>query len=201
MYIFDEKRVLSIRYIMKIGGFVLKRYSATTYAILGLLTTHCRTGYDIKRMIDTSLSHFWKISYGQIYPSLKLLVEDGLIERHDQTGSTKVERVEYTLTNEGQELLKQWLQEPVEKFSNEKNEVLLRLFLSDEEQTTTTIQQIEKYRAVQYEKLETYELIEHSLRTGPVTTHRKRGLLTLQFGKKMSRAIVEWCDETITELR
>ena len=180
---------------------MLKRYSATTYAILGLLTTHCRTGYDIKRMIDTSLSHFWKISYGQIYPSLKLLVEDGLIERHDQTGSTKVERVEYTLTNEGQKLLKQWLQEPMEKFSNEKNEVLLRLFLSDEKQTTTTIQQIEKYRAVQYEKLETYELIEHSLRTEPVTIHRKRGLLTLDFGKKMSRAIVEWCDETIAQLR
>lgn len=180
---------------------MLKRYSATTYAILGLLTTHCRTGYDIKRMIDTSLSHFWKISYGQIYPSLKQLVEDGLIERHDQTGSNKVERVEYTLTNEGQEKLKQWLQEPVEKFSNEKNEVLLRLFLSDEQETATIIQQIEKYRAVQYEKLETYELIEHSLRTEPMTTNQKRGLLTIAFGKKMSHAIIEWCDETITQLR
>ncbi|HIX44102.1 MAG TPA: hypothetical protein H9983_12605, partial [Candidatus Kurthia intestinigallinarum] len=27
------------------------------------------------------------------------------------------------------------------------------------------------------------------------------GLLTLDFGKKMSRAIVEWCDETIAQLR
>lgn len=53
------------------------KHSDTTYAILGLLTTDCHTGYDIKQMMDTSLNHFWKISYGQIYPTLKKLVEDG----------------------------------------------------------------------------------------------------------------------------
>ncbi len=185
---------------MKIGGFLLKRYNATTYAILGLLTTHCRTGYDIKRMIDTSLSHFWRISYGQIYPSLKLLVEDGLLERHSPTIDHKVERVEYRLTFAGQQALKEWLHEPIEKFSYEKNEVLLRLFLSDDGDTATMIQQIEKYRSVQYERLETYKLLEHSWHMGTVTTQKKRALMTLSFGKKIARTIIEWCDEAIAQL-
>lgn len=196
-----KKRVLSIRYIVKIGGFLLKRYSATTYAVLGLLTTHCRTGYDIKRMIDTSLSHFWKVSYGQIYPSLKLLVEDGLLERHPPTIDHKVERVEYQLTFAGQQALKEWLHEPIEKFSYEKNEVLLRLFLSDDGDTTTMIQQIEKYRSVQYERLETYKLLEHSWHMGTMTTQKKRALMTISFGKKIARTIIEWCDEAIIQLR
>lgn len=185
---------------MKIGGFLLKRYNATTYAILGLLTTHCRTSYDIKRMIDTSLSHFWRISYGQIYPSLKRLVEEGLLERHDLTTYQKVERVEYRLTLAGEQALKQWLHEPVEKFSYEKNEVLLRLFLSDDGDTATMIQQIEKYRSVQYERLETYKLLEHSWHMGTVTTQKKRALMTLSFGKKIARTIIEWCDEAIAQL-
>ena len=56
----------------------LKEYNHTTYAILGILTTDCRSGYAIKQFIDQSLNHFWKISYGQIYPTLKLIVEEEL---------------------------------------------------------------------------------------------------------------------------
>lgn len=49
----------------------------TTYALLGLITAGYRTGYEMKRMIDQSLNHFWKISYGQIYPALRQLTEAG----------------------------------------------------------------------------------------------------------------------------
>lgn len=41
----------------------MARENHSQYAILGLLTADCRTGYSIKQMIDTSLNHFWKISY------------------------------------------------------------------------------------------------------------------------------------------
>ena len=62
-------------------------YNHTTYAILGILTTNCRSGYAIKQLIDRSLNHFWKISYGQIYPTLKRIVDDGLAEVRDSSHS------------------------------------------------------------------------------------------------------------------
>ena len=105
------------------------------------------------------------------------------------------------MTFAGQQALKEWLHEPIEKFSYEKNEVLLRLFLSDDGDTTTMIQQIEKYRSVQYERLETYKLLEHSWHMGTMTTQKKRALMTISFGKKIARTIIEWCDEAIIQLR
>lgn len=38
----------------------MKKYNDTTYAILGILTTDCRSGYEIKQFIDNSLNHFGK---------------------------------------------------------------------------------------------------------------------------------------------
>ena len=75
----------------------MKKYNDTTYALLGILTTEHRSGYDIKQFMDKSLNHFWKISYGQIYPTLKRLTEEGLavVETTSQEG--KPERKEYFL--------------------------------------------------------------------------------------------------------
>ncbi|WP_143522374.1 PadR family transcriptional regulator, partial [Pseudomonas sp. 2822-17] len=63
----------------------MKKCNDTTYAILGILTTECKSGYAIKQLIDQSLYHFWKISYGQIYPTLKVIVQEGLAEVRTST--------------------------------------------------------------------------------------------------------------------
>lgn len=178
----------------------LSHYNPTTYAILGLLTIGCRTGYDMKRMIDTSLAHFWKISYGQIYPTLKKLVEDNLVIREQKLEMKKPERIEYYLTAEGERVLNDWLYQPVEKFPGEKNEVLLRLFLSADIANYVTIQQLEKYRESQIHRLQMYHLIEENLLKKPVNEEQHRELLALDFGKRMANAVLEWCDDTIAKL-
>ena len=48
--------------------------TAATWAVLGLVALP-RSGYDIKRIVDRSIRHFWAASYGQIYPELKRLEE------------------------------------------------------------------------------------------------------------------------------
>ena len=53
--------------------------TAATWAVLGLIALKPRSGYDVKRIIDTSIRHFWAASYGQIYPELKRLEEVGWI--------------------------------------------------------------------------------------------------------------------------
>ncbi|MEJ9314325.1 PadR family transcriptional regulator, partial [Priestia megaterium] len=70
----------------------------TTYAILGLLTTECRTGYEIKQLMDRSLNHFWKISYGQIYPTLQKLVNNELATVNSVAQTDKPDKKEYVIT-------------------------------------------------------------------------------------------------------
>ena len=50
----------------------------TRFALLGLLSWKPMSGYDIKKIVDIGLSHFWNENYGQIYPSLDALVKEGL---------------------------------------------------------------------------------------------------------------------------
>src|SRR3954453_10708149 len=54
--------------------------SSTAYVILGMLSWRPMTGYEIKSLVDKSTRFFWAASYGQIYPELRRLAADGLIE-------------------------------------------------------------------------------------------------------------------------
>ena len=107
----------------------MTNYNDTTYAILGILTTECKSGYAIKQFIDQSLNHFWKISYGQLYPTLKLLVQEELAEVHKSTNPGKPDKNEYYLTSKGRDVLKCWLEQPIKQLPIERNEILLKLFL------------------------------------------------------------------------
>ena len=54
--------------------------NAVTPVILGLLAIGPRSGYEIKATVDRSTRYFWAASYGQIYPELRRLEREGLIE-------------------------------------------------------------------------------------------------------------------------
>ena len=51
----------------------------TARVILGMIALGKQTGYDIKQFVDKSTRHFWAASYGQIYPELRRLEEQGLV--------------------------------------------------------------------------------------------------------------------------
>ncbi len=52
----------------------------TGRVILGMIALGRQTGYDIKQFVDKSTRHFWAASYGQIYPELRRLEEQGLVD-------------------------------------------------------------------------------------------------------------------------
>jgi PadR family transcriptional regulator, regulatory protein AphA len=180
----------------------MKKTNQTKYAILGILTTGCRTGYQIKQMIDNSLNHFWKISYGQIYPALKQLVEDGLATVEDSVQEGKPDKKEYFLTSKGEEELRNWLELPLENIPVAKNEVLLKLFFSRHQENTKTIQFLQHYQSILQERYRTYDGIETIIQTHSLDrADAQYWLFTLDFGKRITAAEIEWCDSTITKLK
>src|SRR5215469_9706703 len=104
--------------------------SNTGYVILGALHQRPRSGYDIKAFADASTRHFWAVSYGQLYPELKKLLDAGLIEAEDQpTGSRQ--RTVYRLTRLGEEALADWVSDAGTRPCEIRDEMLVRLFFSD----------------------------------------------------------------------
>ncbi|MDF2869325.1 MAG: hypothetical protein K0R05_900 [Anaerocolumna sp.] len=61
----------------------------TRYAILGILSIHSGTGYDIKKYCDTVISNFWNENFGHIYPVLNQLLSEGLIQTEESPSPRK----------------------------------------------------------------------------------------------------------------
>ncbi|MFP3916929.1 PadR family transcriptional regulator [Lysinibacillus telephonicus] len=178
----------------------MKNYNDTTYAILGILTTNCRSGYSIKQFIDQSLNHFWKISYGQIYPTLKLIVQEGLAEVHTSSSTGKPDKHEYYLTEKGVETLKNWLEQPIEQLPVERNEVLLKLFFGRFQSREKTISLLENYKQKLESRYQTYVSIEQAIINYPdndTDPDSMYWLLTLDYGKRTTKASIEWCEFTL----
>ncbi|MBO0992696.1 PadR family transcriptional regulator [Bacillus sp. SD088] len=175
----------------------MKKYNHTTYAILGILTTGCRSGYAIKQLIDQSLNHFWKISYGQIYPTLKLIVEEELAVVQTLSERGKPERNEYFLTDKGKAVLKNWLETPIEQIPVERNEVLLKLFFGRHQSKENTLLQLEDYQQKLVERYQLYQNIEKMITSTPHNTEDVTyWLFTLDYGKRVTNAAIDWCDAT-----
>ena len=102
----------------------------TARVILGMLKLGVPTGYDIKKVIDSSTRFFWTASFGQIYPELKRLQKDGLVRSREEPRG-KVKRTVYELTPKGEEALREWLTDSEEVLFEIRDESLLRLFFSD----------------------------------------------------------------------
>ena len=179
----------------------MKKYNHTTFAILGILTTECKSGYAIKQLIDQSLNHFWKISYGQIYPTLKFIVEEGLAEVQTSSVQGKPDRNEYYLTPKGIETLKTWLEQPLEQIPVERNEILLKLFFGRHQSRDSTIHLLDEYKQKLEARLQTYISIEKAISHHQYKDGDSRyWLFTLDYGKRVTTAAIDWCTFTLEQI-
>ncbi len=179
----------------------MSKENKSRYAILGMLSTEPMSGYDIKKAIENSVANFWNESYGQIYPILKQLADTGLTTSHTEKQEGKPERYVYTLTDRGREELLRWLTEPVEH-AVERNELLLKLFFGHEVPVTTSIEHVRQFQRLMIELLEKYTSIiaylnEHCTDSPDIFYSR----ITVSYGLHITRALLQWCDETIELLQ
>ena len=92
----------------------MARTNKTRFAVLGILTNGPMAGYDIKRNYDKGPSHFWREGFGQIYPILRKLTTEGLVEKRVEFHEGKPARKLYELTDKGWQTLREWLAVPPE---------------------------------------------------------------------------------------
>lgn len=168
--------------------------------ILGFLSHEELTGYEIKKRIDTTLRYFWSASYGSIYPTLSDLVHRGLATKRE-AGNSKRNKLIYTITDAGRNYLKEWLALPAQK-DELRYETLLKLFLGNEQGEEQAISHIERFQAkIEGELpylLHSEEILKNYINDD--TTH-KYYLLTVEFGLKVYRTYLEWCEESKKLLR
>jgi PadR family transcriptional regulator AphA len=166
--------------------------SSTAYVILGMLSWRPMTGYEIKSLVDKSTRFFWAASYGQIYPELRRLAADGLIEGKASPQGGRRRNV-YRLTPAGRRELEAWLAVDADVFEL-RDEGLLKLFFAEAAGGRAAIQALDAKRREHERLLARLEEIEARERPDGFAYQ------VLRYGIECNRWQAEWCERTMREL-
>jgi PadR family transcriptional regulator AphA len=177
-----------------------RKAGTTEYAVLGMLALGPGSGYDLKKRIEGSVAHFWRESYGQIYPILSRLAGQGLVDRRLEHQKGKPDRHVYSITGKGLERLGGWLGEPApeERF---RSELLLKLFFGRRRPVGENIRQVERFRQRQQALRRGYAETERAIRRERrAHLDMPYWLMTLRFGQYRANALLRWSEETLETL-
>ena len=112
------------------------------FAILGLLHYQDMHGYRLKTHLERNFGHMWSINYGQIYPNLKRMEEEGLVTKKEVAQAGIPDRKLYSITARGRQAFSAWLASPPERPMLLRDPFLLRfvfLGFGDRDQATEMI--------------------------------------------------------------
>lgn len=176
-----------------------------TFTILGFLNHGSMTGYDLKKVMDNSTQFFWHAELSQIYPTLKRLEKDGLVDVHVTPQEGKPDRKEYSITGRGREELINWLHEPLDQIPATKSPVLLKFFFLGALDRRDVLAQfrcqleIQRAREIRYRQ-ETRKFIEAANNDGGNQIDRVLWELTRQYGEMQTQTSIAWLENSIRQL-
>jgi DNA-binding PadR family transcriptional regulator len=166
-----------------------------------MLSMGFETGYAMKKHVESNLGHYWSESYGQIYPILRQLVDEGLATCTEERRKGRPTRNLYAITRSGRKELREWLAVPTEP-QPQRSELLLKLSLGDRVSFETCQKLIRDYGQQCEHDLSYLSDIESAL-CEPPQKHRDQPywLMTLHHGRAIREAEPTWCGETLEHLR
>ena len=174
------------------------------YAILGFLNYRPLSGYDLKKVFDNSVRHFWPADQSQIYRTLGKLAEQGYVEQEIVRGLDRPDRKEYRITPAGREALRTWLLSPLPS-QDVRIAALIQVFFAGQLADEQAIALFERLAADARAVLAVYNRIPQAAGTddpamGP-PRERFFWQLTLDYGVMSARADLVWLEQVIARLK
>ncbi|MDO5126160.1 MAG: PadR family transcriptional regulator [Eubacteriales bacterium] len=163
------------------------------YVLLGLLSHEPMTGYEMKKRLDTALRFFWGGSYGSIYPTLNQLEKEGKVTKENASENGR-EKISYSITEIGREVLCDWLKKSAEK-DELRYETLLKLFFANEVGFDEALAHVERFEEKCKSELFVLNMLANSLTQCLDEDTHKYYYLTAKFGIQTYTAYLEWCTE------
>jgi PadR family transcriptional regulator AphA len=111
-----------------VGGRPMKDKPATEYALMGVLMSGPKHGYEILQLLETGLGPAWSVSTSQLYVLLKRLEKDGLVSSTLQTQDTRPSKRVFSLMPTAENKFLNWLESPTDHVRDLRIEFLAKLF-------------------------------------------------------------------------
>jgi DNA-binding PadR family transcriptional regulator len=174
------------------------------YAILGFLNYRPMTGYDLKKIFDNSVRHFWPADQAQIYRTLNRLSENGLVDMEIVEQSDRPDRKVYSITEAGKADLLRFLSGPP-PLGEPRSAPLIQVFFAGQLSDEEILAKFEGFAAIMRAILNQYERVPATISPFqeeiPSPREHFFWMLTLDSGVRNMRANLEWAESIIQQIK
>jgi PadR family transcriptional regulator AphA len=174
------------------------------YAILGFLNYQPFSGYDLKKIFDATVRHFWPADQSQIYRTLAQLTEKGCVEMRLVEQSHRPDRKVYHITAVGKKDLARWMlsDPPMEPT---RSAALIQVFFLGRMADKQILAKFEAYTTMTRGILKLYDGLPDQIDEYAKLVDSPREvyfwLSTLDLGKRTMRANLEWAEHVIAQIK
>ncbi len=174
------------------------------FAVLGFLNYHPYTGYDLKKIFDNSVQHFWHADQSQIYRTLAYLTEQGYVRMETVPQEDRPARKVYTITEVGRSELIRWLCTPP-PMGEPHSASLVQVFFAGNLRDEEILAKFEYFADLLRAVLARYEKIPDQLAPYKEEINSPREyffwMLTLENGITGVRASLAWAESVIERIK
>ncbi len=174
------------------------------FAILGFLNYQPFTGYDLKKIFDNSVHHFWTADQSQIYRTLTRLTQQGLARVEIVEQVDRPDRKVYSITPAGRQALSEWLRGPF-PFEETRSASLIQVFFAGQLSDQEIIEKFEsaagKIRALLGHYQDVPLVIADYVQSVGTPREGFCWMLTLEFGIRNAQTTLEWMESVIRRVR
>jgi DNA-binding PadR family transcriptional regulator len=171
-------------------------FTATSYAVLGLLALREWTTYELAQQMKRSFSYFWPRAERRIYDEPKRLAQAGYaLPRREVVGRRP--RTCWTITERGREALRHWLGEPLSTPLTMEFEGMLKVFLCENGSKKQLLQTLDAIRADAVARREQLAAMSAEIvtDTGRFPEREHINALTMEYMVQVSELTARWAEE------
>ncbi len=174
------------------------------YAILGFLNYHPYSGYDLKKVFDVSIRHFWPADQSQIYRTLGRLTEQGWVKVKVVEQTDRPDRKVYSITATGRTALRDWLTATM-PHQEARSAALIQVFFAGQLSDEEILAKFEEATQGMRQVLARYEQVPHEIEDYVTEIGSPREeffwLLTLELGIREMKTQIEWMESVMQRIR
>lgn len=173
------------------------------HALLGFLNYGPMTGYELKKFFDTSVVHFWNAELSQIYPTLRQMQSQGLVDMNVEVQHDRPNRKVYSITDDGRSELLEWLAKPAEPVQI-RQPLFIKMFFGASIARQQLIQVL-KHEVDQFRRdIASLQQLHSLIRSFTEEVGLRRDSfywqLTLDAGIELSQAATDWFERAIGKI-
>jgi PadR family transcriptional regulator, regulatory protein AphA len=165
------------------------------HLLLGLLVDAPLSGYDLYRVFQSTVQHFWTTDQSQIYRALYKMKADGWVDVEVIHQTDNPDKKLYHVTNSGRAELRQWLMQPIED-DPPREAWLGQLFFGDQTPTEDMLNLLNGYMRHLRTQIDVFTALEAALTAGMPDGQLTRPMFfriaTLQYGLAKHLFELDW---------